>query len=71
MGEMQDRFEANVGLFEQVQHEIDKYMRDFERRVSKQPFLCADKAWADTRSYLSLLRQQSIDLHSLDVAMGR
>ena len=52
MGGMQDRFEANVGLFEQVQHEIDKYMQDFERRASKQPFLCADKAWADTRSYL-------------------
>jgi hypothetical protein len=67
IGEMQDCFEANVELFEQVQRKIDKYVQDFERRASKQPFLCAEEAWIRTRSYLEVLRQQSIDPYGLDV----
>jgi DNA-binding NarL/FixJ family response regulator len=67
MSEMQNYFQENVEHFARVQHQVNKYVRDFERRASEQPFVCADEAWANTLGHLRFLRQRSVELYGLDV----
>jgi DNA-directed RNA polymerase specialized sigma24 family protein len=67
MSGMQNRFQEKVEHFARVQHEVNKYVQDFERRASEQPFVCADEAWANTLGHLRFLRQRSIELYGLDV----
>jgi len=67
MSGMQNRFQEKVEHFARVQHQVNKYVQDFERRASEQPFVGADEAWANTMGYLRFLRQRSVDLYGLDV----
>ena len=64
---MRDRFEARVGRFAQLQHELNRRLKDFQRCAAKKPFFCADEAWEGTRGTVGLLRKQCIDLFGLDV----
>jgi len=67
MSGMQNRFQEKVEHFARVQHQVNKCVQDFERRASKQPFVGADEAWANTLGYLHFLRQRSVELCGLDV----
>ena len=69
MSGMQDRFQRKVEHFARVQHQVNKYVQDFERRASKQPFVGADEAWAHTLDYRRFLRQRSVELYGLDVGL--
>jgi hypothetical protein len=67
MSGMQYRFQRKVEHFARVQHQVNKYVQDFERRASEQPFVCAHEAWANTLGYFHFLRQRSVELYGLDV----
>src|SRR5215208_7001742 len=47
--------------------QANKYVQDFERRASEQPFESVLEAWANTLDYRRFLRRRSVELCGLDV----